>query len=165
MPSGTRPTVIDTTRGVKNDFKKLGVSLVSTIKSARHSAGHLGFQSSVQTFRKNLGVDEKGALRRMREGLTTEESKVPRPGVFIDADGNLKYPVLTKIKSMTHKTTTDTSEQSETDAPDVGAMYGRDLEANTDLVRRNRALSDPNANQDLIKKPARKETASLLGSY
>ena len=158
-----RPTVIDSVRGVKNDFKRLGVNLVATIKTARHSAGHLGFRDNVRNLRKNMGRDEMGPVEQIRKRFTSQESSIPRPGVFIDDEGNMKFPVLNKIKEFTEK---DENESGEGVA-DNASNNSNNNNSNGDGDQiGNLGLQGPESSESLITnhKPKKGES-SLLGYY
>lgn len=120
------PTIIDTARSVKNDFKKLGVNIVSTVKSARHSAGHLGFRENYRNFRKNMGLPDESALSVVRERIAADDTTIKRPGIFFDEDGRPKNPIYNKLKGMARKTADSSTEGNATDTelPEAGPLYG-----------------------------------------
>jgi hypothetical protein len=138
------PTVIDTIRGVKEDGKKVFINVVSTVKSARHTAGHLSFGSNVKNFRKNAGMAEEGAVEKIRGKISSEETIVPRPGIFVDNEGRPKFPIYNQVKKMTKGKDEDDTDNDSTpdgnnnnntqdDAGDQtlqtgGSLFGADLD-------------------------------------
>lgn len=146
-----KPTIIDTFRGVKDDIKKTGVNLVSTVKSARHSAGHLGFGSNVKNFRKNMGLEDQNAFQRVRGKIVGQEAVIQRPGFFMDKDGKPKYPIYNKIKNMGKKT-----EEKAEEPASAGNLFDQDL---ADVDIHGRDLADIKG-RDL----AGKHSKGLIGS-
>jgi len=152
------PTVIDTIRGVKQDGKKVLINVVSTVKSARHTAGHLGFGSNVRNFRKNLGMDEEGMVERIRNRVSSEETIVPRPGVFVDGEGRPKFPILNKIKLMTRK------DEDNTTATTASEGSNTETQASADQPLHNSgegSLFGNNLGQDITNNKESRKPASL----
>lgn len=121
------PTVVDTIRGIKKDVQKIGMSAVSTVKTARHSAGHLGFRNRVRNVRRNLNMPDKNTVERIRKGITAN-TEIKRPGILFDENG--KPNIVSPPKPE------NDAEQQQSHNQDMGcddgvSLYGRVEERDT----------------------------------
>lgn len=96
IPKDDTPTIVDSVRGVREDFRRMGINLVSTMKSARHTAGHLGFRKNLSNVRRNLGLQDENVFHKIRGRISSDDTVIPRPGILLDEEGN---PRLFKRKA------------------------------------------------------------------